>query len=573
MRLGDEELVVLVGGGDGVAFEELFDRHGTGVLSFCSRLLCSREEGEDALQQTFLAAYQAICERGVQPRTFKPWLYTIARNHCLSVLRSPREAALPRVDERVAASGQTADRVEQRAEVRELLGDVARLPEQQRAALLLSEVCGLSHVQIAEVIDCPREKVKSLVFQARVSLSLDREARATPCGRVREQLVGASRARWSLGLGRHLKRCEGCREFARVATRRRELIAIALPLAPTIGVKRSALAAVTGGSSGGGGGAGGGLVSGLGAKAASVSGASAAGASGASAGGGLSVAVLVKAGCAVGATATALTFSGASAIEQPPPQHDRDRATTMSPGAPNTTTTPPSLHAVVPGGDDRTPPLPGRQPPGRSSDAPAPTTPQAAGALPPSGMLAAAMLLGDRDWHAALGPQRGSLHASRGKSAPVSDGRSAPVADGSTPVAVPGARGRENPDREVRGPRGNAPKHERGARGPKATAPTHERGVRGPKPDHGATKPKPDHGATKPKPDHAQKTCQQGGGQWVEVNPLVYACVSTQLDRRPRDQAKMTCQRNNGSFTDINPLIYACVLPGGTLPNPFPTLP
>ncbi len=534
VRLADEQLVVLVLRDDEFAFEELFDRHSAGVLSFCSRLLCSREEGEDALQHTFLAAYQAIRERGVEPRAFKPWLYTISRNHCLSMLRSTREAALPRVDESVAATEQTADRAEQRAEVRELLSDVANLPEQQRAALLLSEICALSHVEIAQVIDCRREKVKSLVFQARVSLTLDREARATPCGRVREQLAGASRSWWSLALRRHLKRCEGCREFASAVARRRQLIAVALPLAPAIGLKRSALAAV-GGGTGGVEAGGSGLVSGLAAKAASVSGASAAGVSGGTAGGGLSVALLVKAGCVVGASAMALSFSGTGVIEEPPREQDSGRATPTSEGDSGAAKRTPSLHAVVPGGDDRTPPLPGRQPPGRSSDAPAPTTPQAAGALPPP----------------AAAPQRGSLDASRGESAPVSDGRSAPVSDGSTPVAGPGARGRGKPDREVRGPRGNARRRDGEARGPQA-----------------------DPGGTRPKPDHGQKLCEKGGGLFVDVNPLVYACVFTQLTRRPRrDQVGKACERNDGSLVDVSPLVYACVLPGGILPDPFPALP
>ncbi|MCA1700865.1 MAG: sigma-70 family RNA polymerase sigma factor, partial [Actinobacteria bacterium] len=100
--------------------------------------MCSREEGEDAHQHAFLAVYQAIGERDLAPRAFKPWLYTIARNHCFSVLRSRREVRFPGDDETVAAVAETAERAEQQAEVRELLTDVRALPEPQRVALLLS---------------------------------------------------------------------------------------------------------------------------------------------------------------------------------------------------------------------------------------------------------------------------------------------------------------------------------------------------------------------------------------------------------------------------------------------------
>ncbi len=259
-------------------------------------------------------AYQAIGQRDFEPRVFKPWLYAIARNRCLSVLRSPREARLPWDDESVACPEQTAERVEQRADVRELLEDVRDLPEQQRAALLLAEICGLSHAQVGQVIACPRAKVKSLVFQARASLSLDREARETFCGRVREQLAGSSASRLPLALRRHLKRCEGCREFASEARRRRQLIAIALPVAPSIGLKHSVLTAVAG--SGGGGAGGAGLATELVANGAALGGASA-GASGATASGGLSAALIAKAGLVAGtAGVTALSFAGTGGIDR-----------------------------------------------------------------------------------------------------------------------------------------------------------------------------------------------------------------------------------------------------------------
>lgn len=55
---------------------------------------------------------------------------------------------------------------------------------------------------------------------------------------------------------------------------------------------------------------------------------------------------------------------------------------------------------------------------------------------------------------------------------------------------------------------------------------------------------------------------------------MVYACVLAQPSRRQRrDQASKACERSAGSFVEVSPLVYACVLPGGTLPDPFPALP
>ena len=300
--------------GDERAFEELFERYSEGILSFCSSILASRDEGEDALQHVFLAVWQAVVVRGVEPRTLSPWLYTIARNRCMSVLRSCRETALGWEDqnENLAAREQTAERVERRADVRELLSDVQELPEPQRAALLLSELGELSHVEIASILGCRRAKVKSLVFQARSSLIRRSEARESSCIEVREELAGSPQSRLPLVLRRHLKGCEGCSEFETAVGRQRRLLAAALPVAAPSGLKHSVLAAVGGGSGAGAGAGGGGLMAGL----AATCGGSAGVGSGAIAGAALAANAGLAKAASVGVALVTLAGAGV-AIDKP----------------------------------------------------------------------------------------------------------------------------------------------------------------------------------------------------------------------------------------------------------------
>src|SRR4051794_28684551 len=86
----DERLVALVRDGDRTAFEELYDRHAPGLLSFCRHLLGARDEAEAGAQQTFFPPHGALLadERDIP---LKAWLYAIARNKCLSLLRPRRE--------------------------------------------------------------------------------------------------------------------------------------------------------------------------------------------------------------------------------------------------------------------------------------------------------------------------------------------------------------------------------------------------------------------------------------------------------------------------------------------------
>src|SRR3954454_16411407 len=78
----DERLVARVRGGDEAAFEAIYDRYSRPLLSFCRHMLADREEAEDAVQQTLLAAHRSMVadDREIH---LKAWLFAIARNRCL----------------------------------------------------------------------------------------------------------------------------------------------------------------------------------------------------------------------------------------------------------------------------------------------------------------------------------------------------------------------------------------------------------------------------------------------------------------------------------------------------------
>lgn len=242
----DERLVAQLRLGSEAAFEVLYDRHHRGVLSYCRHMLGSLHEAEDALQQSFVSAHQGIVT-STKPIAFKAWLYTIARNRCLSMLRARRER--PSDELELLSTVGLSEEVEDRADLKELMGDMHELPGDQRAALVLSELGDLSHAEVAEVIGCEAAKVKSLVFQARSGLIERRQARETPCEEIREQLAtlrGGSLRRGPLR--RHLKACPGCSEFRAQVKHQRQMLAIVLPVIPTIGLRESALAAAGVGS-------------------------------------------------------------------------------------------------------------------------------------------------------------------------------------------------------------------------------------------------------------------------------------------------------------------------------------
>src|SRR5688572_6946451 len=186
-HLDHSKPVARVRAGDEAAFAVLYDRHHRALLSFCRHMLGNVQDGEDALQQTFIRAHRALVGGGALPDAVRPWLFAIARNRCKTMLAARREATVPVEDAEPSYDG-LADDVSRRADLRELVDDLGRLPEDQRGALVLFELGGLSQAEIATAIGVPSGKVKALVFQARTELMAERDARQASCESIREEL-------------------------------------------------------------------------------------------------------------------------------------------------------------------------------------------------------------------------------------------------------------------------------------------------------------------------------------------------------------------------------------------------
>jgi RNA polymerase sigma factor (sigma-70 family) len=238
----DDELVARVRAGDETAFEKIYDRYARGILAFCAHMLQSREAGEDAVQLTFVSAYRAM-RGGTNEIVLRPWLYTIARNRCLSEIRARREIeysefAPPLFDD-------LSDQVERREVLREMMDDIGRLPDDQRAALVLFELGDNSHKEIAEILGVRAGKVKALIFQARKALARGRVARDHTCRDIQQEIAGQRDSVAQRGMARaHIDRCPGCKAFEGETRRQRAALALILPVPLAASVKSIVLGAV-----------------------------------------------------------------------------------------------------------------------------------------------------------------------------------------------------------------------------------------------------------------------------------------------------------------------------------------
>jgi RNA polymerase sigma-70 factor (ECF subfamily) len=159
-----------VAAGDPAAFRQVVELTSDRLYRLAARLLGSTAEAEDALQDSYLKAYQALCEgRFDGGASVATWLYRIVTNGCLDALRRRRVRPAPTADPPSGAydGSVAADARLALAELDRWLGD---LPAEQRAVLVLRFVEELTSAEVAAIMDCSEGAVEQRLVRARAAL-------------------------------------------------------------------------------------------------------------------------------------------------------------------------------------------------------------------------------------------------------------------------------------------------------------------------------------------------------------------------------------------------------------------
>jgi RNA polymerase sigma factor (sigma-70 family) len=269
--LSDDRLTRRAVGGDQRAFAAIFRRYHQPLYRFCLAFVGNPDDAQEALQNTMAKVLRALPgeEREID---LKPWLYRIAHNESVDLLRRRRETRELDV-EQVAPGYGLAEDAETRDRLRRLLDDLRELPERQREALVMRELSGLDFEEIGAALDTSGAAARQTLYEARQSLRQMDEGREMSCAAVTKALSdGDGRVVRRRDVRAHLRACPSCRRFREEIKDREHSLAALAPL-PAV-----AAAAMLHGLLGGvqGGGVGGGLAATLGGGAAKAVGASAA---------------------------------------------------------------------------------------------------------------------------------------------------------------------------------------------------------------------------------------------------------------------------------------------------------
>lgn len=177
----DSKLVSAVLAGDTSAYRGLVERYQGRVFAVVYGMIRNREDATDLTQETFVRAYQNLKSYRTES-SFYTWIYRIANNALIDHTRRMKKRTHEALDEGIAtrdtggvmSEGHHRDSPGRNLERKELHGKLLAaletLPEDQRQAIVLREVDGLSYREISEVLGIPEGTVMSRLFYARKKL-------------------------------------------------------------------------------------------------------------------------------------------------------------------------------------------------------------------------------------------------------------------------------------------------------------------------------------------------------------------------------------------------------------------
>jgi RNA polymerase sigma factor (sigma-70 family) len=233
----DQRLIAAYRRGDDTAFDAIFDRYRPMLLRYARRVLGGgAEHAEDVVQEGMWRAARAL-RRDERHIELRPWLFRLVRNCALDELARVRTDSVdldlvePAGVLRAPEVTQPEHAHERRSYLREVLGDLSALPEQQRHALVRRELDGISHTQLAVELGVSEQASKNLVFRARTNLVKHRDARTSSCAEVQRDLLTAHDAqrRASAATYRHVATCRDCRAFRGALRTQRRAFALLSP--------------------------------------------------------------------------------------------------------------------------------------------------------------------------------------------------------------------------------------------------------------------------------------------------------------------------------------------------------
>jgi RNA polymerase sigma factor (sigma-70 family) len=175
----DEDLVRAGSAGDTACFEELVRRYMKAIFNFAYRMTGNYAEADDVAQDVFVQVYRSLPTMRTD-LPFKAWLYVVARNKCLDVLKRKRALTFSAIEDpergespldRLADPDPVPEQLFERADLQRVLREaIEQLPEKYRSVVAMRYASGLTFAEIGEALGLPENTVKTHFQRAKAAL-------------------------------------------------------------------------------------------------------------------------------------------------------------------------------------------------------------------------------------------------------------------------------------------------------------------------------------------------------------------------------------------------------------------
>jgi len=170
------EAVTRIRSGDAAAFQKIVDATSARLVRLAARMLGSIADAEDVVQEAYVKAYRSLASGEFDGRAnVSTWLFRIVTNQAIDAMRG--RARRPKPTDTADDSISDLASAEQQLALRELSDWMSDLPADQRAALVLKAVEGMTSPEIAEILECSEGAVEQRLVRARAALRKRSEGR------------------------------------------------------------------------------------------------------------------------------------------------------------------------------------------------------------------------------------------------------------------------------------------------------------------------------------------------------------------------------------------------------------
>lgn len=238
----DARLKKLAAAGSSAAMQAIFARYHQALHRYCYAIVGNQHDAADAVHDAMIRALRSLPSE-TRPIALRPWLYRIAHDESVSLLR-------PRRSDSVLDAAHTAPdgALASRDRLRSLTEDLRGLTERQRGALLMRELGGMEFAEIGEALQASAAAAKQSVYEARCALQGTRAGRSMDCYTVQRAISDSDRrVPGRTRLRGHLRNCASCHAFERTLCERAAELQALIPLLPE-DVVSAMLHSVRGGS-------------------------------------------------------------------------------------------------------------------------------------------------------------------------------------------------------------------------------------------------------------------------------------------------------------------------------------